>query len=119
MAMSHILSLLNEMRGRLGMYVGDSSLTKLASFLRGYDLAIYKCSQVESDPFLADFRDWIHQQFQNESLSWEETILRHSKDESDALKRFWELLDKYVLERNGSSVKAGTTVIAGPSERGS
>jgi hypothetical protein len=90
------LALLKEMRGRLGMYVGSTSLTKLAAFLRGYDYAAEKLCGRKSDPLLAGFRDWIHQRFQDSSRSWEDTILASSTDEADAVRRFWEMLDEYT-----------------------
>ncbi len=96
--MSHILPLLGEMRGRLGMYLGSTSLTKFAAFLRGYDYGAEKCGARQPDPFLAEFRDWIHRRYGSTSQSWEETILSHSKDEADAVKQFWQLLDDYLAE---------------------
>ena len=55
--MSSIVALLQEMRGRLGMYVGSSSLTKLAAFVRGYDLASERVGRLSPDPFLPAFRE--------------------------------------------------------------
>lgn len=101
--MSHILAFLNEKRTRrLPMFVGTSSLSKFADFLRGYEHAIYRLLPGEADPLLGEFRDWIYQRFQtNENTSWETIILRHSADEADAVKRFWELLDEFVQKRGG------------------
>jgi hypothetical protein len=96
--MSPVLSLLNEMRGRLGMYVGSSSITLLAAFLRGYDYAVYKIGGGTFDPFLPEFREWVYQHFQSNQYTWEETILLHSENETDAVKLFWELLDEFVKE---------------------
>jgi hypothetical protein len=92
------ITLLKEMRGRLGMYVGSTSLTKLATFLRGYDYAAERLGVRKTDPFLAGFRDWVHQRFQDSSRSWEDAILARSANEADAVKRFWELLDEFVKE---------------------
>jgi len=97
--MSPILSLLKEMRGRLGMYVGSPSITLLAAFLRGYDLAVYKIRGGTLDSFLPEFREWIYQHFRSNQYTWEETILLHSENEADAVKRFWELLDEFLKER--------------------
>jgi len=99
MTMSHTLCALNDMRGRLGMYLGTTSLTKLAAFLRGFDYAVEKLRVEDADRFLVEFREWIHQRFQTTRHSWEETILLHSTDEADAVKRFWELLDEFLKER--------------------
>src|SRR5437867_3560592 len=95
--MSHLLSLLDEMRHRrLAMYLGTTSVTKLAAFLRGYDYALEKHGFEKADPFLAEFRDWIHRRFQMTSQSWEDVILSRSADEADAVRRFWELLDEFL-----------------------
>ncbi len=97
--MSPMLSLLKEMRGRLGMYLGVSSIIRLAAFLRGYELAAERFGGGH-DPLLSAFRDWIQQRYQSSQRSWEETILLHSADEADAVKRFWQLLDEFLQERS-------------------
>lgn len=93
--MSPVLSLLNEMRGRMAMYLGASSLVRLAAFLRGYDLAVERFGGTR-DPFLTAFRDWIHERIGSSQHSWEETILLQSANDTDAVKRFWELLDEFL-----------------------
>src|SRR5690349_18947585 len=98
--MSPVQSLLREMRGRSGMYLGVPSIVRLAAFLRGYDLATEKVGGAPPDPFLSAFRDWIHQRYRSSQRSWEETILQHSADDADALKRFWELLDEFLTEHH-------------------
>ena len=114
--MSHMLAFLNEKRTRrLGMFVGASSLSKFADFLRGYEHAVYRLLPDEPDPFLGEFRDWICKRFQtNENIKWETVILRHSLDEEDAVKRFWELLDEFVQRRGGQDASS-TTAPAHPS----
>ncbi len=112
--MSPILALLNDMRGRLGMYIGLPSLTRLAAFLRGYDYALYKLGVGEEDPFLVKFRDWVHRHYQTTSESWEETILQQSADEADAVKHFWELLDKFLEETDAKHTTDGKSAAMGP-----
>lgn len=92
--MSPVLPLLTEMRGRLAMYLGASSLVRLAAFLRGYDLAAERFGG-SRDPFLSEFRDWIHERFGSSQHSWEETILLQSANDAEAVQRFWELLDEF------------------------
>jgi hypothetical protein len=101
--MSPILALLNEMRGRLGMFVGSTSLTELAFFLRGYEHALMSGGGETSDHFLAGFRDWIQQRFGDTSRSWEDTILAQAEDEQAAVQVFWQLLDEYVEKQKASS----------------
>ena len=99
--MSHILALLKEVRARPGMYIGAASLTRLAAFLRGFELAAERFGSAKPDDFLQDFRDWIHQRCGMATLSWEDTILKQSTGEADGLKRFWDFLDEYLVQRQG------------------
>jgi hypothetical protein len=102
------------MRGRLGMYLGTTSITKLAAFLRGYDYALEQSGGAGRDPLLEEFRDWIHRHFQTTRQSWEETILLHSADEADAVRRFWVLLDEFLAERPGGPMSPEDETGAGP-----
>src|SRR5436309_13622057 len=102
--MSPILDLLSEMKPRpLAIYLGRVSILKLADYLRGYEHAVGNFGKGK-DHFLADFRDWIHRRFQTTKQSWEEAILLHSADEADAVERFWQLLDEYLLETKGRAL---------------
>ena len=105
--MSPMLSLLQEMRGRLGMYLGTSSLGRLAAFLRGYDLAVERLTG-QRDPFLPAFRDWVHQRFHSSHQSWEETIQSHSGSETEAVKHFWALLDEYLRDHPTAKMTEST-----------
>jgi hypothetical protein len=98
---SQLLNLLNEMRRRpLAIYIGVTSLTKLADFLRGCEHAIAWLQPQEQDGFLADFREWIYQRFNTKAnLSWESVILQHSSSDADAVRQFWVLLDEYLQQR--------------------
>ncbi len=99
--MSHTLALLNEMRGRLPMYIGFPSVTRLAAYLRGYDHAVGRQGLGKADPFLIEFRDWIHTRYQTAAESWEDTIRNRSADEAEALKKFWELFDEFIATGKG------------------
>lgn len=96
--MSPMLSVLNEMRGRLGMFLGTTSLTKLAAFLRGYEHALDKYHVCPRDPLLAEFRDWVQRRFHTEKHSWEDLILMQSANETEAVETFWELFDQFQRE---------------------
>jgi hypothetical protein len=105
--MPAMLSLLNDMRGRLGMFLGSTSLTKLAAFLRGYEHALLSHGMETSDHFLADFRDWVQQRFADTSRSWEDIILSRAKDEQAAVQLFWQLLDEYLEARKSCKATSG------------
>src|SRR5258708_22523861 len=109
--MSHIIPLLNKMRNRLGMYVGTPSLLRLAMFLHGYELAAMQLAGREPDPFLSDFRDWIHERYQTTTVPWEELIRRESTDDADAVRRFWELFDEF-LARDATPPSANSLAAA-------
>src|SRR5258708_6481669 len=94
--MGHILRMLQEIRRRPGMYIGSPSITRLAAFMRGYAHAAETFGNQGADPFLAEFRDWIHKRFGSTRQSWEDTILQHSSDESDAMGNFGKLLDEFL-----------------------
>jgi hypothetical protein len=81
------------------MYLGVQSITRLAGFLRGYDLAAERLGGKAPDPFLTEFRDWVHERFGSTRQSWEDTILQHSAGEAAAQERFWELLDEFLANR--------------------
>lgn len=101
--MSPMLAVLDELRKSrsIAMYVGRISLSKLADFLRGYEHAITKLGHGE-DRFLADFHDWLFERFSTrENRSWEGLILDRSKDELEAVQRFWELLDEFLARLKG------------------
>jgi hypothetical protein len=116
--MSRIVPLLQQMRGRLGMYVGSTSIVKLAAFLRGYEHAATKLAGAAPDPFLPAFRDWIHERYQSSARSWEETILASSRDETDAVERFWQLFDEFQQREraatNGAPPAAKPTPVTRP-----
>ena len=76
--MSPIQTLLNQIRGRPGMYLGKPSILRLAAFLRGYEHARAELAADSGNHFLADLRDWIHHRYQTTQHSWEEVILLHS-----------------------------------------
>ena len=110
--MSHILSLLREIRRRPGMFIGKPSIIRLGAFLDGYELAAQRLGGKEPDSTFPDFRDWIHERAGSTQSSWEETILQESADDADAQDRFWNLLDEFLALRGTDA--AGTRADAGP-----
>lgn len=109
--MSPMLSLLAEMRGRsIAMWVGSTSFSKLADFLRGYECALVRCG-VE-DPFhLGDFRDWIHQRYHTTAVAWDTLIAQDSHNEVDALGKFWRLLDEFLAMHTEYSLDPTATTV--------
>jgi hypothetical protein len=98
--MGYVLTLLQEMRRRPGMYIGVQSITRLAAYLRGYEYAAERLGGKGPDPFLREFCDWIYKRFGSTHLSWGDIILQHSAGEAEAQERFWELLDEFLAQRS-------------------
>jgi len=97
--MNPILELLREMRGRLPMYLGSNSLTKLASFLRGFEYALEKLGPAPEDHFLAAFQDAVQTRYAVKvSRSWEDILLFQSSDENEAIDLFWRLFDDFCVK---------------------
>lgn len=117
--MSPMVKLLNEMRGHcsVAIYVGETSLLKLADFLRGYEYALYKTG-VEHDQFLADFRDWIQHRFVSTKHGWEQLIVMNSANDGDAIAHFWRLLDEFLALYPQYAGKAATVPITASPVRG-
>jgi hypothetical protein len=111
--MTRVVDLLKEMRGRVAVYVGTTSLTKLAAFLRGYDYALYKQGVDDVNRFFGGFQNWLHDRFHTTTHSWDNTILAHSKDEADAVDRFWNLLDEYLQTQDGAPESKATATTRG------
>jgi len=109
-----MVKLLNEMRGHcsVAIYVGETSLVKLADFLRGYEHALYRTG-MEHDQFLADFRDWIQHRFGSTKHGWEQLIVMNSANDGEALAHFWRLLDEFLVLRPEYAVQTTTAPITG------
>ena len=102
--MSHIESLLDEIRKHPGMYIGKPSLRRLAYYLLGYAEGASAVGGVEYDRFLPAFREWIQARFGSSKHDWEDLIIANSRDEETAFRDFWQLFDEFRREqRTGHS----------------
>jgi len=111
--MSDLLPVLNRLRRRPGMYIGEPSLTKLAGFLLGYDCAHYDLRGGPADPFLVSFQEWIEQRLKIKYVGWEKAILSESGSEAEAFDRFWHLFDEYMArDKSGTEPRINGSVPA-------
>jgi hypothetical protein len=89
--------LLDVIRERPALYLGEHSLTGLWHYLHGYHLAehIHEIEAVSQLP--KDFHDWVAYRLHYfESTSgWRRMILDQIPDERAALERFYELLEEH------------------------
>jgi hypothetical protein len=99
----YLYEMLERIKQRPGMFLGQCSITRFRAFLDGYmssraDLGLPPTQQeVEFN----QFQDWIQIRFKiSSSHGWDSIILFYSADEKDALNNFFELFEQF---RNGES----------------
>jgi hypothetical protein len=106
---SHVIRLLNELRKRPGMYIGAPLLSRLAFFLRGYDMGAERVGAAPPDPFLYEFREWIYGRFGLVNRSWEDLIIADAGGDREGFVRFWELFDEFIAEHTGANGEVVST----------
>lgn len=96
--MSNFPELLQNIKQRPALYLGKRSLSHLQVFLDGYTFARRQLGVevTKEEQEFEEFQDWIEQRFnQPDTQSWSRIISFYSEDESDALDRFFELLEEF------------------------
>lgn len=97
--MTTVIELINEMRKRPALYIGQNSLSLFRAYIDGW--ASREPVLFGNDDFLNEFQDWVEKKFNLKTTqSWNGIILSYSSDEADALKNFFEYFDQWILERN-------------------
>src|SRR5262245_15377378 len=96
-----IYDVLDAIRKRHGMYVGEPSINRLHAFLVGYTarLGRVRFALRDQDDFHG-FYDWVGGRlgFRNSTSRWHNMIRSKSTSEADAFKRFFVLLDEFRKE---------------------
>ncbi|MGL4555210.1 MAG: hypothetical protein ACRC33_28925 [Gemmataceae bacterium] len=97
-------SILDRLRKRPGMFLGECSLTALWHFINGYHFALTRHAiRDEGDPLTLprDFHDWVayRLRFTSSTSGWRDMILSRSGSEESALNRFFTLLDEHHARR--------------------
>lgn len=89
--------LLELIREKPTLYLGENSLTGLWHFLRGYRMAEGDHGIDDVIQMPPDFLDWVAYRlhFYDSTSGWLRMILDRVPDERAALKRFFELLDDH------------------------
>jgi hypothetical protein len=106
--MKNFYDVLQPIRHRPALYIGQNSIFSLQAFLDGYyfarrDLNIALTDQEEE--FQA-FLQWIRQKFDVETGQlWASIVLSHSIDERDAVAQFFQLFDEFKATRSESTVQ--------------
>jgi hypothetical protein len=89
--------LLEVIRERPAMYLGERSLSALSQYLQGYWMAMSVHDIQSAFPLPQDFHDWVAYRlhFYESTSGYKNMILKRVPEESAALDRFFELLDQH------------------------
>lgn len=98
--MGSFLTLLENIRNRPEMYLGDKCLlSALRAFYNGYDTARMELGieKTIDDQKLEQFQDWVKKKYGNENTTAGLflTILENSENEQDGFYKFFDLLDEF------------------------
>lgn len=95
-----IYNLIDRIRPRPAMYLGENSVSLLRAFLGGYMVAAYECEEsfVEECPPFSDFHNWVAMKldYYESTSGWANMLLKaENGDEAKALERFFVYLDDF------------------------
>lgn len=93
--------LLQQIKKKPGLYIGNASISNLYMFLIGYQFARRQLNvptSAEEQEFQR-FQPWLQEKFGlKTSQSWSQIILFHSTNEQDAFDRFFHLFAEFLQE---------------------
>ena len=111
--------LLEKIRQRPQIYIGEKSLIKLRHFLDGAACALYSEDDADSGGFLKGFQEWIQLKYGITSTQHWSTIIRFSSfTDAQAFDLFFKNLDEFnsldlhersyetLLQKNEAMLKA-------------
>ena len=101
--MPAVPDLLDRIRKRPGLYIGERSLSALRNAIVGYELAL-GVHEIDHDATLRlpdDFNDWVayRLQYKESTSGWKNMILSVCQDELAAFNRFFQLLDEHAARK--------------------
>jgi hypothetical protein len=95
------VGLLEVIRERPPLYLGERSLSALAAYLHGFRMALFVHDLHTESVLPPDFHDWVayRLRFFESTSGYKNMILKHVPDEAAALDRFFELLDQHRVRK--------------------
>ncbi|OYE04252.1 hypothetical protein [Nostoc sp. 'Peltigera membranacea cyanobiont' 232] len=97
--MKNLYEILEMMRPRPQMFLGQRSLTALSGFIGGYFFAMEENGILieEENPPFSQFHDWVARYYKwyESTAGWKNIILREVGDEAKACDVFFELLELF------------------------
>lgn len=100
-----LFDLIGNIRKRPVMYLGELSIGQLRTFLAGYSFARRQMQvpQTQQEKVFSTFQPWVEQHFGISSQQhWDQIILEASKNEAEAVERFFILFDEFTVLQNGA-----------------
>jgi len=99
-----IYKLIDEIRPRPAMYLGENSVSFLRAFLGGYMRAAYEAQApfAEENPPFSAFHDWVAMKlgYYESTSGWAKMLLAaEGQNEAKALERFFVYLDEFKKRR--------------------
>ena len=102
--MPAVPDLLDRIRKRPGLYIGERSLSALRNAIVGYELAlgVHEILDDETLRLPDDFNDWVAYRlhYKESTSGWKNMILNVCQDESAAFERFFQLLDDHAARKS-------------------
>ncbi|TAE75357.1 MAG: hypothetical protein EAZ85_02655 [Bacteroidetes bacterium] len=100
----HELLKSESFRKRIPMYIGETKISNLESFIGGYYFAesVHKFELTALDLYFENFNDWImkYYRWKESTAGWKNIILTEMEnDETKALQTFLILYDEFMSER--------------------
>ncbi|MBD2344855.1 hypothetical protein [Anabaena subtropica] len=95
----YLYHLLERIKQRPGMYIGQCSITRLNMLLVGYSQARMELGlpRTKQEKNFDNFQEWVQNKFNiNTSQSWDSIILANSTDEKDAFYKFFQLFEQFL-----------------------
>jgi hypothetical protein len=109
----YLYHLLERIKQRPGMYVGQCSITRLNMLLVGYSQARMELGlpRTEQEKNLDKFQEWIESKYNiTASIGWDSIILLNSPDEKAAFYQFFQLFEQFHHgETSTASLEVTTT----------
>jgi hypothetical protein len=105
--MTDLYEIFKKIKEKPALQLRRLSIFQLEAFYGGYTYARRDIGlpETEQEIEFGDFQDWLQRRYDIKTTqSWASIILFFSRDERDALDRFFELLDEFINRDKSSQL---------------
>ena len=100
---SGLFEILDKIKNKPGMYIGNSSVSDLFIFLAGYKTARRELGiepTAEEIEFYQNFHEFIETKYQVKTANfWAKIIMLYSRDEKEGFENFFNLLTEFKQKK--------------------